>query len=78
MRSVSGSSCENISSDCNTVVDDVCISKIDMENQSTAPECMQNSRHSRLCSRVVTQRVRDREPSRLSLKKLCIHLNVEK
>ena len=31
MRSVSGFSCENISSDCDTVVDDECISKIDME-----------------------------------------------
>ena len=81
IRSVSGSSCENISSDCNKVVDHVCMSKIDMLkiNRSTAPECMQNyGRHSRLRSRLVTRRVRDREPSRVSLKKVMRSLKCRK
>jgi len=42
------------------------------------PQCIQNGRHSRLCSRVVTNRVRDRESSRISLRKVLQSLKCRK
>ena len=38
--------------------------------------CVHSHRHSRLCSRVKTPRVRDREPSRISLRKRIHSLHV--
>lgn len=42
------------------------------------PHCVKNHRHSRLCSKIVTRRVRDREPSRVPLKKVIQSLNCKK
>lgn len=47
-------------------------------NQSKIPQCVQSHRHSRLCSKVVTRRVRSREPSRISLKKILQSLKSRK
>jgi len=65
IRAVSGSKYD-MSTD-NTITDGVCISK-EVVNQT--PRCIPNSRHSRPHLKVVTNRVRDREPSRISLRKV--------
>ena len=41
-------------------------------------QCVKNHRHSRLCSNVVTRRVRNREPSRVPLKKVMQSLKCKK
>ena len=52
-------------SDCKT-----CLGPVD-SRQSNLPQCFQNHRHSRLCYKVVTRRrrIKNREPSRIPLKK---------
>ena len=50
MKAVSGFKYD-MSTDYNTMIDDVCIGKVDAVNQS--PQCIQNSRHSRPHSKIV-------------------------
>ena len=62
-----------IDSECNITTQysrlEYIVDKIDSD-QYTILHCMQNHRHSRLCSEVVHHRVRDREPSRVPLRKV--------
>ena len=53
--------------DCDTIKNDLCVNQVNVINQF-----IQQATHSRLCSRKVTRRIRDREPSRISLRKFII------
>ena len=74
VKAMPSSEYNNIITNCDVVNDNECINQVDIVNQCMIPRCVERHRHSGLRPRVMTRRVRDREPSRISFKRKPIYL----